>query len=72
MVNPIGDYSVFSTFDLKREYHQVEISPKDRIYTIFEANGRLYEFKRIPMGVTNGVPKLWWPRGARVKFKNKN
>ena len=72
MVNPIGDYSVFSTFDLKREYHQVEISPKDRIYTIFEANGRLHEFKRIPMGVTNGVPKLWWPRGARVKFKNKN
>ena len=58
MVKPIADYSVFSILDLKAAYHQVEISPEDRIYITFEANGRLYEFKCIPMGVSNGVPKF--------------
>ena len=58
MVKRIADYSVFSIFDLKAAYHQVEISPEDRIYITFEANGRLYEFKCIPMGVSNGVPKF--------------
>ena len=58
MINQMAEYSVFSAFDLKSAYHQVEISPDNRIYTAFEANGRLYEFKRIPMGVTNGVPKF--------------
>ena len=33
------------------------ISPikEDKPYTAFEANGKLYEFYRIPFGVTNGV-----------------
>ena len=44
MINQMAEYSVFCTFDLKSAYHQVEISPDDRIYTAFEANGRLYEF----------------------------
>ena len=46
------------TYDLKYAYYQVEISPEDHFYTAFEANGRLYEFKSIPMGVTNGVLKF--------------
>jgi len=33
----------------------VPIKPVDRPYTAFEANGHLYQFKRIPFGVTNGV-----------------
>ena len=45
MVNRMAEYSVFSTFDLKSAYHQVEITSEDRIYTAFEANGKLYEFK---------------------------
>ncbi|PFX19707.1 Retrovirus-related Pol polyprotein from transposon gypsy [Stylophora pistillata] len=36
-------------------YHQVPIKDADRKYTGFEANGRLYQFCRIPFGVTNGV-----------------
>ena len=28
---------------------------RDKKYTAFEANGRLYQFCRIPFGVTNGV-----------------
>ena len=47
---------MFSTFDLRSAYHQIPIAEKDRIYTAFEASGKLWEFIRIPFGVTNGVP----------------
>ena len=58
MVNLIANYSVFSTFNLKSAYHQVEISPEGMTYTNFEANERLYEFKHFLMGVTNAVMKF--------------
>ena len=41
--------------DLKSAYHQIPIKEKDKPYTVFEANGKLYQFRRIPFGVTNGV-----------------
>ena len=55
MVNTLAKYKLFSTFDLKSAYHQVPIKESDMNYTGFEANGRLYHFRRIPFGVTNGV-----------------
>jgi len=54
-VNKIAQYRVFSTIDLKSAYHQVSIREQDKKYTAFEANNRLYQFCRIPFGVTNGV-----------------
>lgn len=56
IVNKVSQNTVFSTIDLSSAYHQVPIKEKDRPYTAFEANGKLYEFCRIPFGVTNGVP----------------
>ena len=55
MINKLAQYKYFSTFDLKSAYHQVSINPAERKYTGFEANGQLYQFCRIPFGVTNGV-----------------
>ena len=55
LVNKIAQYKVFSTVDLKSAYHQVPISVEDAPYTAFEAGGGLYQFKRLPFGVTNGV-----------------
>ena len=55
IVNSIAQYRVFSTIDLKSAYHQVPLKDTDKIYTAFEAAGGLYQFKRIPFGVTNGV-----------------
>ena len=55
MINNLAHYKVFSTFDLRNAYHQVPILKDDRKYTGFEANGRLYQFRWIPFGVTNGV-----------------
>ena len=58
MVRDISQYSWFSTFDLKSAYHQVPISEDEQKYTAFEADGGLWEFTRIPFGVTNGVSKF--------------
>ncbi|XP_046841983.1 uncharacterized protein LOC124436099 [Xenia sp. Carnegie-2017] len=55
MVNNLASYRVFSTFDLRSAYHQVPIKKADRKFTGFEANGKLYQFCRIPFGVINGV-----------------
>lgn len=55
IVSKVSKYEVFSTIDLKSAYHQIPIRDIDKPYTGFEAGGRLYQFCRIPFGVTNGV-----------------
>ena len=55
LVNQIAQYRVFSTIDLRSAYHQVPLKDDDKPYTAFEARGCLYQFTRLPFGVTNGV-----------------
>ena len=55
LVEKVSQYSLFSTFDLKSAYHQIPIKEEEKKYTAFEAAGNLYQFTRIPFGVTNGV-----------------
>lgn len=55
LVNKVAKNSFYSTLDLKSAYHQIPIRDSEKIYTAFEANGRLYQFRRIPFGVSNGV-----------------
>jgi len=54
-VNKIAQYRVFSTIDLRSAYHQIPIQDTDKRYTAFESSGSLYEFTRVPFGVTNCV-----------------
>ncbi len=54
-INAIAQYRVFSTIDLRSAYHQVSIKESDRPYTAFQAGDALFQFTRIPFGVTNGV-----------------
>ena len=56
MVNEIAKYKVFSTIDLRRAYYQIPLSEEDRQYTAFEADGKLWQFTRMPFCITNGVP----------------
>ena len=55
LVNRIARYRVFSTVDLKSAYHQLPLKEEDRKFTAFEACGKLFQFTRLPFGVTNGV-----------------
>ena len=54
-INAIAQYRIFSTIDLRSAYHQVSIKESDKPYTAFQAGDALYQFTRIPFGVTNGV-----------------
>ena len=54
-VNMIASGKVFSTLDLKSAYYQIPICEADREYTAFEADGQLFQYTRLPFGVTNGV-----------------
>ena len=55
LINQIAQYKVFSTIDLQSAYHQIELKESDKPFTAFEAAGGLYQFCRLPFGVTNGV-----------------
>ena len=55
LINEIAKSKYYSTVDLKSAYYQVPLATKDRKFTAFEANGKLYQHCRMPFGVTNGV-----------------
>ena len=55
MTNQIAQYRVFSTIDLKNAYHQVLLRKEDKKFTAFKANGCLYQIRKMPFGITNGV-----------------
>jgi hypothetical protein len=55
LIHNVSQYSVFSVIDLKSAYHQIPLRDDEKVYTAFEANGKLYHFTRIPYGLTNAV-----------------
>ncbi|PIK34785.1 hypothetical protein BSL78_28388 [Apostichopus japonicus] len=55
IVNSIARYKVFSTFDLAVLTPNT-LTAEDRLYTAFEADRGLYQYTRLPFGITNGVP----------------
>lgn len=55
VITKVSMNKVFSTIDLTSAYHQIPILESERKYTAFEACGKLYQFLRVPFGVTNGV-----------------
>lgn len=72
VVSKIAENNYFSTIDLKSAYHQIPINRNERHYTAFEAGGNLYQFTRIPFGVTNGVSAFqrtmnWIIRSEKLK-----
>ena len=55
LVNQLVLHKYFSKYGLKSAYHQIPIHEQDMKFTAFEANGELYQFKRIPFGLKNAV-----------------
>ena len=56
IVNQVAKWKYISTLDLKSAYHQIQIRPKDRLYTAFQSQSELYQWKVMPFGLANAVP----------------
>ena len=56
IVSEVAQWNCISTLDLKSAYHQIEIRPEDRPYTVFQSGSELYQRKVLPFGLTNAVP----------------
>ena len=56
LLNKAAEFHFFSKIDLKSAYHQIPIKDGDRKFTAFAVGGRLYQFTRLPFGLTNAVP----------------
>ena len=54
-INKLSKYHFFSTLDLTSAYHQIPLLTEDKPYTAFEADGKLFQFTRLPFGLTNAV-----------------
>jgi len=55
VINNVTQYKWYSSLDLRSAYQQAPLLPEERKYTAFEANGQLYQLKRIPFGLKNVV-----------------
>lgn len=54
-VQKIAKNKVFSKIDLQSAYYQIPIRDDEKQYTAFEADGKLFQFLRLPFGLTNAV-----------------
>jgi len=55
IVSNVANYKWYSSLDLQSAHRQVPLLSKERKFSAFEVNGRLYQFKRIPFGLKNAV-----------------
>ena len=58
IVSELLRYKVFTTIDLKLAYHQIELDPRDREYIAFQSGNELYQWRKLPFGLTNAVPEF--------------
>ena len=56
ILDGLGGQSWFSTLDMTKAYYQGFIDEKSRHYTAFSTPWALYQWVRIPMGLTNSPP----------------
>ena len=61
---------MFTTVDLKSAYHQIELNPRDREFTAFQAGQELYQWRKLPFGLTNAVPEFQRAINAFVTENN--
>lgn len=52
LLHALNGYKLFSTLDLRNGYWQVGMNPQDMEKTAFIAPDGLFEFKRIPFGLS--------------------
>lgn len=55
ILDKLGNSKYYTSLDLERGYWQVEMDPNHREITAFKANGKFYEWRRMPMGLKNAA-----------------
>ena len=70
MINDISKYKYFTTLDLKLAYHQVPMKEEDHKYTVFEIDGKFYQFTFLPFGIANGVSAFQRSIDNIIEIKN--
>lgn len=53
ILGQLGNAMYFSTLDLYSGFYQIGLKKNSRSFTSFSANGRKWQFKRLPMGLKN-------------------
>ena len=56
IVNQVAKWKYISTIDLKSAYHKIQIQAKDCPYTAFQSRSEWYQWKVMPIGLTNAIP----------------
>ena len=64
LLDSLQGSNMFSTLDLRSGYWQVSMSPEDREKTAFSTPDGLWEFLRMPFGVSNGCATF--QRGIQI------
>ena len=71
ILDDLGGNSWFSTLDMSQAYHQGEIDESSRNFTAFSTPWSLYEWVRIPYGITNAPPGFQrFINNCLAKFKD--
>ena len=52
-MDSLGGAKYFSTLDLKSDFFQIKIEESSRQYTVFTCKNGLFQFKRMPFGLSN-------------------
>ena len=70
LANKISQFHLFTKMDLKSAHHQIPIHEEDKLFTAFESNGKLYQFRRLPFGLKNAVAAFQRKMDELIELNN--
>ena len=54
-VNKAANHRFYSLLDFQLAYHQASLLERERLFTVFEAMGKLYQYRRLQFDVSNNA-----------------